>query len=81
MPERITKDGIQHIPRRRRAQPVHPLLIVTSAAGGLVLAVVTLFGAVRLAAGFPEEFPCLCAGAILLMFVCAGLIPFIQARR
>lgn len=81
MPERITRFGIQHVPRRRRLRPGHPALTISIAVAGLVLSTGFLYTVTLLARLLPQVFPYLCVGTVLLVLIGASLIPVIQARH
>jgi predicted benzoate:H+ symporter BenE len=80
MPERITKHGIQHVPRRRHAR-INPLLPITIVIISVGLSIGFLSVVSSLTQEFPQAATWLCPGSILLIIVGAGCIPFIQDRH
>ena len=72
MPEQNTKDGIRHVPRRKRRRPEHPVKVLALVAAGLAGPVGLISGLVWLGRTFPGAFPCIMVGGVAAIFL-AGL--------
>lgn len=74
MPQRITKDGLEHIPRiprKKRPQHPNPLSIALIALACLFLPALLLLLLVFLAAHYPDQFYIACP----LLFICLLIFP------
>jgi len=76
MPERITKDGIQQLPPRRRPRPLHPGIALLLGTAGIALPIGIMLGAMWVAQTFPTAFPYVVIAIVIVVFVvsaCLGL--------